>query len=180
VRPADPLTLVIERHATLAAAVDLHIGGVQVDRHVLAQHRGTLGRQRGQRRRRDVTEPGLHRRPLPLGEPVGQPGRGRRRQPRYRGQLLAHAVGALTVQPDEKSSPASCAAAIPTNTSPAVCPRRRCLNDPIAASNRPITSSRSTSSVTAISPENRVSDSSGAPTCTRARRARRLRTLRTR
>jgi hypothetical protein len=43
VRAADPLTLVVVGHAALVAAVDLHIGGVQVDRHVLAQRGDTLG-----------------------------------------------------------------------------------------------------------------------------------------
>jgi len=36
VRAADPLALVVEGHAALVPAVDLDVGGVQVDRHVLA------------------------------------------------------------------------------------------------------------------------------------------------
>ena len=41
-RPADPLALVVIGHAAFLAAVDLHVGGVQVDRD----------RPAGQRRRR--------------------------------------------------------------------------------------------------------------------------------
>jgi hypothetical protein len=48
---------------------------------------------------------------------------------------------------------------------------------PIAASNSLIMFSRSTSSVTAAIPENRVSDRSGAPTRTRRRNRRISRTL---
>jgi hypothetical protein len=81
--------------------------------------------------------------------------------------------------PTRKSSPHSCAAAIPTSTCPALNPRSRALIGPTASSSRSITASRSHNSVTAVSPENLVSDSS-APTCTRAHRARLPRTLRTR
>jgi hypothetical protein len=86
----------------------------------------------------------------------------------------------LAVQPDQEVFPASCAAAIPTSICPAVCPRRRCLIGPIVASNRPITSKRSTSSVTATMPATGVNDRSGAPTRTRRLRRRRHRKLPTR
>jgi hypothetical protein len=82
--------------------------------------------------------------------------------------------------PTRKSSPASCAAAIPTNSCPPVWPRRRCLIGPIAASNRPIRSKRSISSVTATMPATGVNDRSGAPIRTRRRLRRRPRKLPTR
>ncbi|HEX3309880.1 MAG TPA: hypothetical protein VHS32_26810 [Streptosporangiaceae bacterium] len=69
--------------------------------------------------------------------------------------------------PTRKSSPASCAAASPTKSWPPVWPRRRCLIGPIAASNRPITFSRSTSSVTAAMPDTGVNVGSGTPIRTR-------------
>ena len=59
-------------------------------------------------------------------------------------------------------------------------PRSRVLIGPIAASNSLIIPSRSTSSVTAAIPENRVSDGSGAPIRTRRRNRRISRTLPTR
>ena len=82
--------------------------------------------------------------------------------------------------PTKKSSPASCAAAMPTSTSPPEKPRSRFLIGPIAASNRSITPSRSTNSVTASMPENPVNDPSGAPIRTRRRNPRCRRILPTR
>jgi hypothetical protein len=82
--------------------------------------------------------------------------------------------------PIRKSSPASCAAAIPTSNSPPVNPRSRTLIGPIAASNSLIMSRRSTNSVTATIPESRVNDGSGAPSRTRRRNRAISRTLPTR
>ena len=142
VRAPDPLALVVERHPALAAAVDLHIGGVQIDRHLLTQRRRTLGGQQRQRGRGDIAEPGLHR------MPTARPTTGRASPAAVvaarsgTGASCCPAVSARwRSSPTRKSSPASCAAAIPTNNCPPVCPRRRCLIGPIAASNRPITSS---------------------------------------
>jgi hypothetical protein len=105
VRTPDSLALVVERHPALAAAVNLHVGGVQIDRHLLTQRRRPLGGQQLQRRRSDIPEPGLHRRPLPSRQPPRQPGRGRRRQVGHRAQLLPGGVGALAVQPDQEVFP---------------------------------------------------------------------------
>ena len=82
--------------------------------------------------------------------------------------------------PTRKSSPASCAHAIPTNSCPPDNPRSRTLIGPIAASNNRIMPSRSTSSLTAAIPDTGVSDGSGAPTRTRRRNRRISRTLPTR
>ena len=65
--------------------------------------------------------------------------------------------------PARKSSPASCAAAIPVSSSPAPKPRSRCLTGPTAASSASITPSRSHNSLTAASPALGVSAASGAP-----------------
>ena len=54
--------------------------------------------------------------------------------------------------PVRKSSPASCAAAIPVSSSPAPKPRSRCLMGPTAASTASITPSRSHNSVTTARP----------------------------
>ena len=69
--------------------------------------------------------------------------------------------------PARKSSPASCAAAIPASSSPAPNPRSRCLIGPTAASSAPVTSSRSHNSLIAAIPAFGVSDASGAPARTR-------------
>ena len=42
-RRADPLTLVVKGHAAFLAAVDLHVGGVQVDRDRPADQRPAFG-----------------------------------------------------------------------------------------------------------------------------------------
>ena len=66
--------------------------------------------------------------------------------------------------PTRKSSPASCAAAIPVSSSPAPNPRPRGLTGPAAASIAPTTPSRPHSPLTAASPAFGVSARSGAPT----------------
>src|SRR5574337_940004 len=71
--------------------------------------------------------------------------------------------------PTRKSCPASCADANPTSSSPAPSPLSRNLIGPTAASSNPITSSRSTNSVTATIPPLPVRLGSGAPTRTRPR-----------
>jgi hypothetical protein len=63
-RAPDPLALVVERHPALATAVDLDIGGIQLDRHLLTQRRRTVGGQQPDRGRSDVAEPGLHTSPI--------------------------------------------------------------------------------------------------------------------
>ena len=65
--------------------------------------------------------------------------------------------------PVRKSSPASCAAAMPVSSSPAPNPRSRCLTGPTAASSASITPSRPHNSVIAARPAFAVSDRSGAP-----------------
>jgi hypothetical protein len=69
--------------------------------------------------------------------------------------------------PARKSSPASCATAIPVSSSPAPAPRFRRLTGPTAASSALITPSRSHNPVIAARPAFAVSDRSGAPTRTR-------------
>jgi len=82
--------------------------------------------------------------------------------------------------PTRKSSPANCAAAIPTNNCPAEHPRSRVLTGPTAASNPATTPNRPTSSVTATIPAYAVNDASDPPTRTPAARVRRPRKLPTR
>jgi hypothetical protein len=105
-RPPDPLTLVVPGHAALLAAVDLHVGGVQVDRdRAVGQRKRPLCRQHRQH------PPGHHRHalldrlPLRRGEPAGQARRGRGRQPRHRRQLLPSRIGTLPVQPGQEVLP---------------------------------------------------------------------------
>ena len=65
--------------------------------------------------------------------------------------------------PVRKSSPASCAAAIPASSSPAPNPRSRCLMGPTAVSSALITPSRSHNSVITARPAFGVNARSGAP-----------------
>ena len=107
-RAPTPLSLVVVGHPALVSAVDLDVGGVQVDRHALGQRGRPLWchhRQRGQRGGVHVAQPGLHRRPLCVGQPAGQPGRGRRAQPGHRAELLPSGVGTLAVKPDQEVLP---------------------------------------------------------------------------
>ena len=83
-RPAHPLALVVIGHAALLAAVDLHVGGVQVDGD------RALGQGRRPLRGHQVQHPPGHRRQatlnrFPLGgsDPPGQARRSRGRQPRH-------------------------------------------------------------------------------------------------
>ncbi len=108
-RAPDPLALVVERHPLLEPAVDLHIGGVQVDRHIRRQRPSAAGVDSAEHVEPGgvhVTEPGLHRRPLPLGDPAGQAGGGCGRQPRHRRERLPRTVGAVPVEPDQEVLPA--------------------------------------------------------------------------
>ena len=105
-RAAHPLALVVIGHAALLAAVDLHVGGVQVDGDRALGQRRRPGR--GQQRQhppghgRDAV---FHRRPLPGGDPAGQARGGGRAQPRHRRQLLPGHIGALPVQPHQEVLP---------------------------------------------------------------------------
>jgi hypothetical protein len=119
VRATDSLALVVERHPSFATAVDLHVGGVQIERHLLTQRRRMPGGQQLQRRRGHVTEPGLHRRPLPGRQPPCQPGRGRGRQIGHRRQLLPGGIGALAVQPNHEVFPGQLRSGHPDQQLPA-------------------------------------------------------------
>ena len=106
VRSADPLALVVIGHAALLAAVDLHIGGVQVDGD------RPLGQRRRPRRGRHFQHPpghrrqaGLHHLPLRGSEPAGQARGGSRTQPRHRRDLLPGRISTLPVQPHQEVLP---------------------------------------------------------------------------
>jgi len=106
VRPADPLPLVVIGHPALLAAIDLHVGGVQVDRHRAPGQR--FGPLRGQQRQHpagDHRQAGLHCLPLRRSDPPGKARRSRGRQALHRGDLLASRVSALAVQPGQKVLP---------------------------------------------------------------------------
>jgi hypothetical protein len=164
VRPAHPLALVVIGHAPLLAAIDLHVRGVQVDRH-----RPTRQRRRPRRKQQRQHPPGhyrqagLHRLPLRRGDPPGQPGRGRARQPRHRRDLLPGRIGALAVQPGQEVLPGQPRRRDPGQQLPGPDPRPRCLIGPTAASSAAITPSWSHSLVMAARPAFGVSDRSGAP-----------------
>ncbi len=105
-RPPDPLALVVIGHPALLAAVDLHIGGVQIDGdRAFGQRRRPLRGQQRQHPPGDHRQATLDRFPLGGSDPPGQPGRGGGRQARHRGELLARHVGALAVQPGQEILP---------------------------------------------------------------------------
>jgi hypothetical protein len=106
VRPAYPLALVVIGHPALLAAVDLHVGGVQVDRdRPIGQCRRPFRGQQRQHTAGHRRQAGLYRLPLHRGDPPGQARRGRGRQPRHGRQLLARRIGALAVQPGQEVLP---------------------------------------------------------------------------
>jgi hypothetical protein len=105
-RPPDPLALMVIGHSALLAAVDLHIGGIQVDRDRPAgQRRRPLGGHQVQHPPGHRRQAALDRLPLGRSNPPGQPRRGSRRQPRHRRELLARHIGALPVQPGQEILP---------------------------------------------------------------------------
>jgi hypothetical protein len=161
-------------------AVDLNVGGVQIDRHLRAQRRGPLRGQHGERRRGDVPEPGLHRRPLRRTEPAGQPGRGRRGQAGHRGQLLPGSVGALAVQPDPEVLPGQLRGRDPDQQLPAGEPAAALLERP----DRRVQPADHVQPVGQLGhrqhPDTGVNVRSGAPIRTRRRPRRQPRTLPTR
>ena len=80
-RAAGPLPLVVIGHPAFLAAVDLHVGGVDVDRHrAFGQLRRPLGRQQAGHRRRGPGQPGLRAAPVLL-RAAGARSRSRSRWP---------------------------------------------------------------------------------------------------
>jgi hypothetical protein len=127
VRPAGPLSLVVIGHPAFLAAVHLDVGGVNIDGHrALGQLRRPLGRQQAHHPRRGLRQarlraspvPSVNRRAIPVAVEAARPGTGTSRCP-------ARSARARS-RPTRKSSPASCAAAIPASTCPPANPRRRC------------------------------------------------------
>ena len=105
-RAPDPLALMVIGHAAFLAAVDLHVGGIQVDRdRPLGQRRRPRRGQQRQHPLGDRRQAGLHGLPLPGGDPAGQARRGGGAQPRHRRQLLPGRIGALAVQPHQEVLP---------------------------------------------------------------------------
>ncbi len=105
-RAAHPLALIVPGHTAFPGPVDLHVGGIQVDRDWPAgQRRRPFRRQQRKHPPGHLRQAGLHRPPLRRGDPAGQARRGRGRQPRHRGDLLARRIGALPVQPGPEVLP---------------------------------------------------------------------------
>jgi hypothetical protein len=105
-RPPRTLALVVVRHAAFLAAVDLDVGGIQVNRDRPFGQRCCP--RRGQQRHHppgDRCQSRLHRQPLHAGDPAGHARSRRRRQARYRGDLLAGRVRAVAVQPGQEILP---------------------------------------------------------------------------
>ena len=170
-RTSAALALVVVGHPALMAAVDLHIGGVQIDRHLshsaAARSAGSAAQPARRRTRRRSRSPP----PATARRSTGAPARPRSwRTARAPGPAPARRLGALAVQPDQEVLPGQLRRGHPDQQLAAGVAAAARLIGPIAASNRPITSSRSTNSVTATIPDTGVNVGSGAPIRTRRRR----------
>ena len=105
VRTPATLALVVVGHPALLPAINLHIGGVHVDRHRTQQGLHPLRRQQGQH---PLGRPGhspFHRRPLLEVYPPGQTRRRGGTQPRHRSQQLTSRISAISIQPDQEIFP---------------------------------------------------------------------------
>ena len=133
VRPARPLPLVVIGHPAFLAAVHLHVGGVDVDRH---RPGSQLGRPLGGKQVHHPRGRGCQARlgppPVRRGEPAHDPGRGRGRQPGHRHQLLPRLISAHPVQPDQEILPGQLGRGHPGQHLPAGEPPRPLLDRPDA------------------------------------------------
>ncbi len=170
-RPARASALVGVGDAAFLTAVDLHVRGIEVERRAVKDELGApLGGQPVEIPPRDLGQPGLDPGQLGWSEPFGESGRGPRRGERHRREQRPGRVRPRPVQPRQRRLAPSWLVAIPTSSSPAPKPRARCLTGPIPASSAPTVPSRSTSSCTATSPADPVTDGSTGPIRTRSRR----------
>ena len=164
VRPARPLALVGVGDAAFLAAVDLHVGGIDVDGHrPSGQLRRPLGGQQARHPRGRGGQAVFRAPPVRPGEPAHDPGRGRGGQARYRHQLLARGIGPDPVQPDQEVLPGQLRGGHPGQHLPAGEPPRPLLDRPDPGSSSPIRPSLMYSSVTVSIPPLPVSDGSSAP-----------------
>jgi hypothetical protein len=105
VRAPTTLALIVIGHPALLAAIDFHIGGVQIDRHRPQQALHPLRRQQIQH---PLARPGhgaFHPSPRLGVHPPGQPRRRGGTQPRHRGQQLTRHIRAIPVQTDQMILP---------------------------------------------------------------------------
>ena len=131
VRAAGPLPLVVVGHPAFLAAVDLHVGGVDVDRHrAFGQLGRPLRRQQAHHPRRRRREARLRAPPVPGGEPARDPGRGRGGQARHRCQQLPGLVGADPVQAHQEVLPGQLRGGHPGQHLPAGKPAAALLDRP--------------------------------------------------
>ena len=92
------LTQVVVGHPAFEAAVDLHVGGVQVDAHPSGEHRSPPpGGKPGPAAGDDGGVTGLDARDTGWAEAAGQPTGGGRGHRRHRREQLRRGVGAVTV-----------------------------------------------------------------------------------
>ena len=105
-RAPHPLPLMVIGHAALLTAVDLHVGGIQVNRdRAPGQRRRPRRRQQVQHPLRDHRGTALHSLPLLAGDPAGQARRRGGTQPRHRRELLPGRILALPVQAGQEVLP---------------------------------------------------------------------------
>ena len=102
VRTARALPGVVVGHALLLRPVDLHVGGVQVQRHLRRQRHLPVRRQQAEPTIGQIGGPGLDPGQLLRAEPASKTRSGRGRQHRHRRQLDRGHVGTLPVQGDQR------------------------------------------------------------------------------
>jgi hypothetical protein len=92
--------------AAFPAAVDLHVGGIQVDRdRALGQRCRPRHPQQVQHPLLDHRDTAFHSLPLLAGDPAGQARRRGRTQPQHRRDLLSGRISALPVQARQEVFP---------------------------------------------------------------------------
>jgi hypothetical protein len=104
--PSATLPLMVVLNAVFLQSVDLHIG---VSRSiVIGPSSNAADRAGGQQRQHPLghpRHPGLHIRPLWIGDPPGQASGGGRAQPRHRHDFLPRHIGALPIQAHQEILP---------------------------------------------------------------------------
>jgi len=131
VGPAGPDTGIVPPDPLLGLAVDLDVGGVQVDRRVAQHQRGPhLRRNRTQPTRVKLGQGGLDPGQLRRSEPARQPGRGPARCHRRLGQQSAAGISADPIHPVQAVLPRKLRGRHPHQQLPAV-------QAPVARLNRP-------------------------------------------
>ena len=124
VRAPAALPGVVVGHTAFLTPVDLHVGGINIDRHRLTQDGPARRGQQVQHPLVHRGQPDLDRGPLGRADAPCQPTRRTGRQPRHRRQRLPRDIGPNPVQTDQELLPGQLRGRHPDQyTAQAVTPR---------------------------------------------------------